>query len=98
MSPLYQIYSAVTRGRYEGVELYKYTENECVTLLDAIKLFTLNAAYVGFEEGIKGSIEPGKLADIIVLSENSLTISPEGIKDIKVCMMIIDSDVKYSCL
>ncbi|MEM2708021.1 MAG: amidohydrolase [Candidatus Methanomethylicia archaeon] len=98
MSPLYQIYSAVTRGKYEGVKLYKYTESECVTVLDAIKLFTMNAAYAGFEEKIKGSIEPGKLADVIVLSENPLTTSPERIKDIKVCMTIIDGDIKYSCL
>jgi|YelNatPaOPRAMG01_1025707.scaffolds.fasta_scaffold139219_3 predicted amidohydrolase YtcJ len=41
MSPLYQIYPAVTRGRYEELELYKYTGIECVSVLDAIKLFTL---------------------------------------------------------
>jgi len=98
MSPLYQIYSAVTRGRYEGLELYKYTGIECVSVLDAIKLFTLDAAYAGFEEEIKGSIEPGKLADIVVLSENPLTMDPERIKDIRVCITIVDGDVKYSCL
>lgn len=95
MSPLYQIYSAVTRGRYEGVELYKYTGDECITVWDAIKLFTLNAAYAGFEEEVKGSIEPGKLADIVVLSGNPLSISPKEIKDIKVCMTIVDGNVKY---
>jgi len=56
------------------------------------------AAYAGFEEEIKGSIEPGKLADIVALSENPLTIDPERIKDVRVCITIVDGDVKYSCL
>lgn len=63
--------------------------------MDAIRLHTINAAYAEFAENIKGSIEPGKLADIVVLNENIFDISPEKIKDIKVDYTIVDGKIVY---
>lgn len=55
-----------------------------VSTLEAIKALTINGAYQYFEEDRKGSITPGKLADLVVLSENPLTIEPENLRDIAV--------------
>ena len=91
-NPFLGIYAAVTRrtqtGRVLGPE-------ERVTVEEAIKLFTINAAYSTFEEDLKGSIEPGKLADLIVLDRDILTIPPEEIKRIKVLMTIIGGEIAY---
>jgi len=55
----------------------------------------VNAAYSGFEEKVKGSIEPGKYADLIVISKDILTIPENQIKDIKVEKTIIDGKIVY---
>ena len=55
-----------------------------VSVMDALKSITINAAYQYFEEKTKGSLEPGKLADFVVLDKNPLKVEPGSIKDIKV--------------
>ncbi|MEM2184501.1 MAG: amidohydrolase [Candidatus Methanomethylicia archaeon] len=95
LDPLYQIYSAVTRGKYENIELYNYTRDECLTPLEAIKLFTRNAAYIGFEEDVKGSIDVGKFADMVILSDDPLTVNESMIKDIKVLATFVDGKLVY---
>lgn len=95
LDPLYQIYSAVSRGKFDGIELYKYTEMECLSPIEAIKLFTRYASYVGFEENLKGTIEVGKLADMIVLSEDPLNIEANKIKDAYVLITIVGGEIVY---
>ncbi|MCS7386618.1 MAG: amidohydrolase [archaeon GB-1867-005] len=96
LDPIYQIYSAVTRGKFEKIKLYEYTANECLTPLEAIRMFTLDAAYLGFEEDIKGSIKVGKVADIVVLSDDPTEIPAEKLKDIEVIMTIVNGAIVYS--
>lgn len=98
LDPIYQIYSAVTRGKYEGIKLYKYTPEECLTPVEALKVFTINAAYLGFEEDVKGSISPGKLADLVILSDDITSICEENIKDVKVLATIVDGKIVHSKL
>ncbi len=62
---------------------------------EAIEIFTINGAKIGFEEQIKGSIEPGKLADFVVLSEDPYLVPPDKICDIRVEMTIIDGNIVY---
>jgi len=68
---------------------------ERISAAQALALYTVNAAYASFEEDIKGSISPGKLADIVVLSGDPTEVPPERIKDIKVEMTIIGSKVVW---
>ena len=63
--------------------------------MDAIRMYTYNGAYASLEEDIKGSIEPGKLADLVVLSENILETPLERIKSVKADMTILDGEVVY---
>ena len=62
---------------------------------EAIAGYTRNGAYLTFEEVIKGTLEPGKLADLIVLSEDLLAIDPERILDVKVDMTFIGGRLLY---
>lgn len=90
--PLLGIHVAVNRKSQSGNEI---GVNQSVSLLEAIKLYTWNGAYASFDEKIKGSIEVGKLADLIVLSESILQCKPEAIKDIQVEATMIDGEILY---
>ena len=83
LNPLYGIYAAVTRRTVDGKNPDGWIPEEKISIEDAIKCYTLNAAYASYEEKIKGSIEVGKLADLVVLSEDILTIDPVKIKGCK---------------
>jgi len=89
---LRDIWVCVARGSWDGVEV---SPEEAISVMDAIRLFTIDAAYAGFEEGIKGSIEPDKLADLIVLNEDILTVDPSTIKDIAVDYTIVNGEIVY---
>ena len=60
-----------------------------------LKLYTLNGAYASFEEDLKGSITPGKLADLVVLGEDLTAVDPDGIKDVSVEMTMVGGRIVY---
>jgi predicted amidohydrolase YtcJ len=91
-NPLTGIYAAVTRQAASGQVLLP---EERITVQQALALYTVNAAYASFEEKIKGSLSPGKLADMLVLSDDPTQVAPEKIKDIKVEMTIIGGEVVW---
>jgi predicted amidohydrolase YtcJ len=74
----------------------EFFPEEKVSVGEALKVYTLNAAYASFEENIKGSIEPGKLADFTVLSQNPLTVNPKKIKNIHVELTIVGGKTIFS--
>jgi hypothetical protein len=92
VSPLFCVFAAVNRltgsGEVLGPE-YRLTAEE------ALRAVTTDAAWQTFDEKIKGSLEPGKLADFTILSENPLTVSPEKIKNIKIEEVIIGGKSIY---
>lgn len=92
-NPMLGIYGAVTRKDMNTGEAC----GECqkISIMDAIRCYTYNGAYASFEEDIKGSIEAGKLADLVVLSENILETDPERIPEIKVEKTMIDGKILY---
>jgi predicted amidohydrolase YtcJ len=79
MDPMFMIWTAVHRISRNGVVI---GPDECVDVWTAMKAITTEAAYQYFEEDAKGSLEPGKLADIVILSANPLKVAPMMIKDI----------------
>ncbi|MDY6834723.1 MAG: amidohydrolase [Chloroflexota bacterium] len=92
VAPLTGIYAATTRRERKG---RKISAQHSITPLEALRMHTLDAAYTTFEEDIKGSLSPGKLADLVVLSDNPLEVDPEYIKDIKVHMTMVDGKVVW---
>ncbi len=96
LNPMIGLYMAVTRRTSDGKNPSGLEPQEKISIEDAIKCYTLNSAYAEFQENKKGSIEPGKLADMVVLDKDILTIDPIKIKDVKVVMTIFDGKVIYT--
>jgi hypothetical protein len=92
-NPLKGIWSATTRS--SEVTGKPITPNQCVTMDQAIRMYTANAAYIGFDEKRKGTIEEGKLADFTVLSGDPYAFSPDNVRDLKVEMTIVGGKVVY---
>jgi predicted amidohydrolase YtcJ len=91
--PLLRIQSMVTRKTAEGKE---YGPEQKVTVETAIRIWTMGSAYASFEEDIKGSIEVGKLADFVVLSQDPTEVSPDRIKDITVEKTYVGGKLAYT--
>jgi predicted amidohydrolase YtcJ len=92
VNPIPNFYSAVTRQTADGTPFYP---EQKMTREEALKAYTLNNAYAAFEESFKGSLTPGKLADITVLSRDILTIPDDSIPAVRVVYTIIGGQVKY---
>ena len=91
--PLLGIWAAVTRRGYDGKV---YGADEGISVEEAIRFYTMGSAYMTFDEGERGSIEVGKVADMVVLSEDILTIDPLRIRDVAVELTIIDGTEVFS--
>ena len=91
-NPLTGIYFAVTRKTPTGQTI---APHEAVTVLQAIRAYTMWGAYATFEENKKGSLEPGKLADLVILSDDILKVPPEKILRLKVDLTMVDGKVVY---
>lgn len=95
LNPLIGIYAAVTRQTTDGKNPDGWFPEQKIPLEEAIKGFTLNGAHAEFSEKSKGSIEQGKLADLIVLDQDLFKIAPERIKDARVTLTIAGGRVVY---
>ncbi len=95
LDPLTGIYAAVTRRTLDGKNPEGWFPEQKISLEDAILGYTLNGAFAEFSEGIKGSIEAGKLADFVVLSRNIFEIPPEEIQSAEIKMTIFNGKVIY---
>ncbi|NND34056.1 MAG: amidohydrolase [Saprospiraceae bacterium] len=91
-NPFLSMWSVITRQTEKGTV---YNADQALTRMEALRMYTINNAFASFEEDIKGSIEPGKLADLAVLSQNFLTCHPDSIKVIKVIMTMVDGKMVY---
>jgi hypothetical protein len=92
INPLLAVWAAVNRVSTSGKII---GEPQRVTPLEALRMVTIDAAWQNFEEKEKGSIEPGKLADFVVLADNPLTIAPARIKDITILETIVSGKSAY---
>jgi predicted amidohydrolase YtcJ len=95
MEPLWGFYAAFTRADRSGYPQDGWYRDQRMTREEAIRCFTAWGAYAGFEEGAKGSIEPGKLADLTLLSRNIMQVSPPEVLTTNVEMTIVDGRVTY---
>ena len=92
IDPLFGLYGATTRLGMSGDA---YGSSERLTMAEAIGGYTLNGAFLTFEERVKGTLVPGMFADLVVLSENLLGIDPRRTPEVVVDMTVIDGRVVY---
>ncbi len=95
LNPMLGLYAAVTRQTPEGSPPGGWFPEQRLTLEEAIRLYTLGSAFAAFEEDIKGSIEEGKLADMVVLSTNLFKVPLPKILDTKVEITLLGGKIIY---
>jgi len=95
LSPLWGIQRIVTRQDLNGLPENGWYPDQCLSVEEALRLITIDSAYNSFEEDIKGSIEVGKLADLVVLSQDILEIPPNQIADTVVEMTMVGGEIAY---
>jgi predicted amidohydrolase YtcJ len=93
LDPMLGLYAAVTRQDHDGKPEDGWYPEQCLSLEEAVRLYTAGAAYAAFREHDLGSITPGKLADMTVLSQNILKLSPSEILKTKVDFTILDGRI-----
>jgi predicted amidohydrolase YtcJ len=91
-APLMGIQGMVTRTGWDG---QTWGANQRVSVEEALRINTINGAYASREEGIKGSITPGKLADFVVLADDLHTVDHEKIKDIQIVRTVVGGKTMY---
>lgn len=95
LNPIPSFYASVTRKTLKGEPAGGYEPNEKMTRAQALRSYTLDAAYGAFEEKIKGSIEKGKLADLVVFTENIMEAGEMDILKAEVAMTFVGGKVVY---
>jgi predicted amidohydrolase YtcJ len=84
LDPLLTVYAAVTRATLDGKNPNGWFPEQKLSVGEAVEAYTMGSAYAEFQENEKGSITPGKLADMVVLSDDLFSIAPEKIRDVRV--------------
>jgi predicted amidohydrolase YtcJ len=96
IDPIASFYASTTRQTLKGKPKGGYEPRQKMTRLEALKSYTINAAYGAFEEDIKGSISVGKYADFTVLSQNIITVPDNQILNTKVTHTIVNGVIEYT--
>ena len=92
IDPIPSFYASVSRRVKDGSLFYP---DQRMSRIEALRSYTINAAFAAFEEGIKGSLRAGKLADITVLSRDLMTVAEDQIPSTKILYTIVGGKVQY---
>jgi predicted amidohydrolase YtcJ len=95
LNPMLTLYAAATRATLDGKNPNGWFPEQKLTVKEAIEAYTMGSAYAEFQEEQKGSIAPGKLADMVLLSDDVLTIDPIKIRDVKVLKTWVGGKLIY---
>ena len=91
-SPLEGIYAAVTRITLDGKNPEGWVPKQKITPEEALIAYTKNGAYASFEENVKGTLAPGKLADFVIISDDITKVEPQKIKDLKILKTFVGGE------
>jgi len=95
LDPILGIHAAVTRATLDGKHPGGWIPEQRLTVEQAVRCYTLAGAYASFEENCKGSLSPGKWADMVVLDQDLFAIDPERIPEVKVARTILGAETIY---
>jgi len=96
LNPMLTLYAAVTRATLDGKNPNGWVPEQKITVAEAVSAYTIGSAYAEFQEKEKGSITPGKLADMVILGADIFNIAPAEIRNAKVHTTILGGKVIYS--
>ncbi len=94
-NPWETIYAAISRGKYDGIEYYSDTQEEVLTIDEALHAYTYGSAYIIHEEHDLGTLEEGKLADFIIVDKDPFSIDEKELKNIKIIETYIGGERVY---
>jgi predicted amidohydrolase YtcJ len=95
LDPLLGIYAAATRRTLDGKNPEGWVPKERITVAEAVRAYTVGSAFAEHQEKVKGSIEPGKLADLVVLTDDIFRIATTNLDKVRVYMTVFDGSVIY---
>jgi predicted amidohydrolase YtcJ len=95
LNPMLTLYAATTRATLDGKNPNGWFPEQKLTIQEAIEAYTMGSAYAEFQENEKGSITPGKLADMVLLSDDVLSIDPGKIREVKVLQTWVGGKLTY---
>jgi predicted amidohydrolase YtcJ len=95
LNPMLTVYAAATRATLDGKQPEGWVPEQKIKVADAVEAYTMGSAYAEFQEKEKGSITPGKLADMVLLSDDIFAIRPDTIKDVTVELTVVGGKVVY---
>jgi predicted amidohydrolase YtcJ len=95
LDPLLSVYAAVTRATLDGKNPNGWFPEQKLSVAEAIEAYTMGSAYAEFQEKEKGSITPGKLADMVLLSDDIFSIAPEKIRDVRVVKTFVGGRIVF---
>ncbi|MEO8573006.1 MAG: amidohydrolase [Pyrinomonadaceae bacterium] len=95
INPLFGIYAAVTRRTLDDKNPNGWIPEQKISVEEAVRAFTWGSAYAEFQESVKGTLEPGKLADFVMVSDDIFTIDPVKIRDAKVLLTVVGGKIVF---
>lgn len=95
LNPMLSLYAATTRATLDGKNRDGWFPEQKLNIREAIEAYTMGSAYAEFQETVKGSITPGKLADVVLLSDDILAIDPVKIREVKVLKTWVGGKLTY---
>jgi len=95
LNPMLSVYAAVTRATLDGKNPNGWFPEQKLTVQETIEAYTMGSAYAEFQDTEKGSITTGKLADMVILGDDILSIDPTKIRDVKVVKTIVGGKLVY---
>ena len=98
LNPLFGVYASVTRRTLDDKNPNGWIPEQKISVEETVRSFTWGSAYAEFQENVKGTIEVGKLADFVVLSDDIFSIDPVKIRDVKVHLTVVDGRVVFQAL
>src|SRR5882672_7045449 len=96
LNPMLTLYAATTRATLDGKNPNGWFPEQKLTIKEAIEAYTMGSAYAEFQDEMKGSITPGKLADMVLLSDDVLRVDPVKIRDVKVLKTWVGGKLVYN--
>ncbi len=95
LNPLFGVYAAVTRRTLDDKNPNGWIPEQKISVEESVRAFTWGSAYAEFQENVKGTLEVGKLADFVILSDDIFTIDPVKIRDVTAVLTVVDGKVVY---